>query len=296
MNSIPSTRLPSESSGFKFSFEIERTIYKLAIDAHPKLRPTIRLVCRRAARWISPLSPDRSRLPCSPLEENSLPVARLPPELEHVIFTFHLETRFVHIEAGMAYNTPQTPLKPCPPQIDLDQHLDEFVPSSQPLDDGVYDDYPDSVPTSQPFEDGDGDFPMPLITPNMAGRTVGLVGSFVSMKTTRWRDLRLNPPLYDGDRSSRLVRRVTAAPPIKKLPSLLIVSRESESSGPDPGLAPDVLAHQSCRSRQSQRRASASHLLRKMHALEAKLVRMRQKQSKILSKLSKSSSCKENLA
>ncbi|KAJ7081498.1 hypothetical protein C8R44DRAFT_862711 [Mycena epipterygia] len=217
----------------------------------------------------------------------------------------------------MAYETYQSPLKPCYSQSDLD---DEFVPSSQPLDDGIddYYDYLDSVPISQPLEDSNGDSPMPPMTPNMAGRTADVVGSFMSLahiaggqsnsialqvkfanfiqKTTRWRDLRLNPPLYDEGRSSRLIRRVTTAPPINKLPSLAIVSRESESSGPHPGLAPTVLAHQSSRSRESQRRARASHLLRKMHALEAQLARMRQRHSKIISKLSKSSSYKENLA
>lgn len=98
--------LPSESSPLKFSFEIERTIYTLAVHAHPEMRLTLRLVCRRAAQWcvfprfakrcsltwglgkISTLNQDLSRLPCSPSEGNSFPVARLPPELEHAIFTF----------------------------------------------------------------------------------------------------------------------------------------------------------------------------------------------------------------
>ncbi|KAJ7107217.1 hypothetical protein C8R43DRAFT_205025 [Mycena crocata] len=69
------------------SFEIERAIFNLALNVHPEMRTTLRLVCRRAARWVSILSRD---LPCSSLDGNTLSVAPqpcLPPELEHLIFT-----------------------------------------------------------------------------------------------------------------------------------------------------------------------------------------------------------------
>ncbi|KAJ7107226.1 hypothetical protein C8R43DRAFT_205122 [Mycena crocata] len=69
------------------SFEIERAIFNLALNVHPEMRMTLRLVCRRAARWVSILSRD---LPCSSLGGNTLSVVPqpcLPPELEHLIFT-----------------------------------------------------------------------------------------------------------------------------------------------------------------------------------------------------------------
>ncbi|KAJ7049475.1 hypothetical protein C8F01DRAFT_756448 [Mycena amicta] len=74
-------------SGIKLSFEIEHAIFQVALEMHPEMRTALRLVCRRAAQWISKLP---RYLPYNTLGENTLSVAPqplLPPELEHIIFT-----------------------------------------------------------------------------------------------------------------------------------------------------------------------------------------------------------------
>ncbi|KAJ7467962.1 hypothetical protein FB451DRAFT_386270 [Mycena latifolia] len=203
-----------------------------------------------------------------------------------------------------------------------EDNLDDFVPSSQPFDDCVDSDDSESiarcrcctadsevVPSSQPFEDGYDDYPgaggyslgsstggistAPLVIA-MDNTTSPMrpISPFISahlirrtspVKTARWTELRLNPPAYDPEHSRRLVRRVTT-PPIKKLPSLFIVSGGPEFSSSESPVSVlesrDSVAASQTRPR-SQRRAGASQLLRKIHALEAKLVRMRRKHSKL---------------
>ncbi|KAJ7049476.1 hypothetical protein C8F01DRAFT_756397 [Mycena amicta] len=88
ISSLFSTTMEGRApSDLKLSFEIERAIFQVALDMHPEMRTTLRLVCRRAAQWISKLP---RYLPYSTLGENTPSVApqrRLPPELEHIIFT-----------------------------------------------------------------------------------------------------------------------------------------------------------------------------------------------------------------
>ncbi|KAJ7482575.1 hypothetical protein FB451DRAFT_1393908 [Mycena latifolia] len=158
-----------------------------------------------------------------------------------------------------------------------EDNLDNFVPSSQPFDDCMdsddsesihspdgygYDDYPGAGGYSLGSSTG-GISTAPLVVA-MDNTTSPMrpISLFISahlirctspVKTARWTELRLNPPAYDPERSRRLVRQVTT-PPIKKLPSLFIVSGGPEFS---------------------------SQLLRKIHVLEARLVRMRRKHSKL---------------
>ncbi|KAJ6527328.1 hypothetical protein DFH09DRAFT_1285690, partial [Mycena vulgaris] len=206
---------------------------------------------------------------------------------------------------------------------------DDVVASSQPLEDGVddYMDYMESVPSSQPFEDGDDYCPTYTVKPSVPEKTppsnVGWDGldtgldaaSMVAIraaalfgspkrsmsplirghlirrvasptKTARSSVLRLDPPTYDAHCSRRLIRRTTALPTKK----LLLNSSESSSHPPGSSGGGSSQHHQQ-RPSQSQRRARASHLLRKMHALEAKLARMKQIHSRLITSLSRSTSC-----
>ncbi|KAJ7475218.1 hypothetical protein B0H11DRAFT_1918194 [Mycena galericulata] len=72
----------------RFPLEIELRIYCLCISAHPEMRTTLCSLCRRANEWILMHLQENLQLPCNASDEKLLlPAVRLPPELEHSIFT-----------------------------------------------------------------------------------------------------------------------------------------------------------------------------------------------------------------
>ncbi|KAJ7472470.1 hypothetical protein FB451DRAFT_1558736 [Mycena latifolia] len=98
------------------------------------------------------------------------------------------------------------------------------------------------------------------------------------VKTAWWRELRLNPPAYDPERSRRLVRRVTT-PPIKKLPSLFIASGGhdfSSSGSPVSALESYATAHAPAAAAAHQPRTScipAARARRVLHAVTSRRTR-----------------------